>query len=68
MIIGARKLIENSFSYARNENTTCKHSALRFFPLSTKLANIEAGEINGSDELPLEVVDDDVDEVVVGVF
>ena len=69
MIIWARKINWKSFSY-RNENTTCKQSALRFFPLSTKLANMEAGEINGIVEfvieLPLEAVDD-VDDVVVGV-
>lgn len=60
-----------------NENTTCKHSALRFFPLSTIFAKIEGDDdINGTDEFviefPLEVLvnddDDDNGNVVVGVL
>lgn len=49
-----------------NENTTCKQSALRFFPLSTIFAKIFEGGVAIIDdtdefviEFPLGVVDDD---------
>lgn len=43
-------------------DTTCKQSAFRF-PLSTKLAKIEAEEINGTDEFVIEFpLEDDADD------
>lgn len=58
------KKVENGF------DTTCKHSALRFFPLSTKLAKIDAEEIKGTDEFVIELLIDVgvCDNDVVGVF
>lgn len=61
-----KKLIEKRtfcFGDKLKENTTCKHSALRFFPFSTIFAKIEGDEINGIDEFVIEfpLGDDDDD-------